>query len=83
MTRGKLRKAVGDTGIKGKLYKNLLAMYKSIKECIRTSDGLTDFNNCSFGLKQGCLASPILFSISSMNAQKKWHLLVIANSNLK
>ena len=63
MTRGKLWKVEGNTGIKGKLYKNLLAMYKSVKECIRTSNGLTDFYNCSFGLKQGCLASPILFSI--------------------
>ena len=42
---------------------NLLAMYKSVTACIRTSDGLTDFYNCSFGPKQVCLASPTLFSI--------------------
>ena len=34
-----------------------------MKACSRTSDGLTDFFNCLFGLKQGCQASPILFSI--------------------
>ena len=63
VNRNKLWKVVSNTGIKGKLYKNLLAMYKSVNSCIRTSDGLTDFFKCPFGLKQGCLASPILFSI--------------------
>ena len=38
-------------------------MYRSVKACVRTSDGLTDFFNCPVGLKQGFLASSILFSI--------------------
>ena len=63
INRRKLWKIVSDTGIKGKLYKNLFAMYTSVKACVRTSKGLTDFFNCTIGLKQGCLASPILFSI--------------------
>ena len=72
VNRGKLWKAVSDTGIKGKLCKSLLAMYKSVKACIRTSDGLTDFFNCPFGLKQECQASPILFSIFIPPTLKKW-----------
>ena len=63
MNRNKLWKVVSNTGIKGKLYKNLLAMYEFVNSCIRTRDGLTDFFKRPFGLKQGCLASPILFSI--------------------
>ena len=63
VNRRKLWKVVSDTGIKGKLYKNLLAMYRSVKACVRTNEGLTDFLDCPVGLKQGCLASPILFSI--------------------
>ena len=38
-------------------------MYTSVKACVRTSEGLTEFFNCAIGLKQGCLASPIPFSI--------------------
>ena len=38
-------------------------MYQSVKACVRTNEGLTSFFNCPLGLKQGCLASPILFSI--------------------
>ena len=51
-----------DTGIKGKLYKNLLSMYRSVNACVRINEGVTDFLNCPVGLKQCCLASPI-FSI--------------------
>ena len=63
INRSKLWKIVSKTGIKGKLYKNLLSMYQSVKACVRTNEGLTSFFNCPLGLKQGCLASPILFSI--------------------
>ena len=34
-----------------------------MKACVRTNEGLNSFFNCPLGLKQGCLASPILFSI--------------------
>ena len=40
INRRKLLKVVSDTGIKGKLYKNLMAMYTSVKACVRTSEGL-------------------------------------------
>ena len=63
VNRYKLWHLVSDTGIKGKLYKNLLSVYRSVKACVRTNEGVTDFLNCPVGLKQGCLASPILFSI--------------------
>ena len=43
INRRKLWKVVSDTGNKGKLYKNLLAMYNSVKACVRTSEGLTGF----------------------------------------
>ena len=38
-------------------------MYKTVKACVRTSTGLTDYFDSPIGLKQGCLASPILFSL--------------------
>ena len=53
-------------------------MYRSVKACVRTNDGLTDFFNCPIGLKQGCLASPILISvfINELAAE-------VENSNLR
>ena len=38
-------------------------MYKTVKACVRTTEGLTEYFDCPSGLKQGCLASPILFSM--------------------
>ena len=49
-----LRKVVSKTGIKSKQYKNLLNTYCSVKACVRTNDGLTDFFIWPIGLKQGC-----------------------------
>ena len=34
-----------------------------MKACVRTSEGLTEYFDCPSGLKQGCTASPILFSL--------------------
>ena len=61
VNRHKLWPVVSDTGIKGKLHTNLLSMYRSVKACVRTNEGVTDFLNCPVRLKQGCLASPIPF----------------------
>ena len=51
-----------NAGIKGKLFHALKSMYTSVKQCIRCNNKRSDYMNCTIGLKQGCLASPILFS---------------------
>ena len=61
--RSKLWDVLIRTGVKGKLFKTLQGMYKTVKACVRTTEGLTDYFDCPSGLKQGCTASPILFSI--------------------
>ena len=38
-------------------------MYAADKACILTQDGPTDLFDCSIGVKQGCPASPLLFSL--------------------
>jgi hypothetical protein len=48
-------------GIKGNLYKSLQGMYEGVKAYIRCNGSRTDYVNSTVGLKQGCLASPILF----------------------
>jgi hypothetical protein len=50
-------------GVHGKVLKVLRSMYGSLKSCVRTKHGLTDFFNCSKGTRQGCMLSPFLFSL--------------------
>ena len=50
-------------GVRGKLYRCVLSMYECVKVRIRAGDTLTDFINCTTGVKQGDVCSPILFSL--------------------
>ena len=50
-------------GISGHLYRSVHSIYKSVQSCVRANDSLTNFFDCPIGLKQGCLLSPVLFSI--------------------
>ena len=62
--RNILWRIIADKGIKGNMYYSLLSMYTSVNACrIKCSSGRSDYVNSSVGLKQGCLASPILFSL--------------------
>ena len=38
-------------------------MYKQDKACVLTSEGPTEMFECNIGVKQGCPASPLLFSL--------------------
>ena len=50
-------------GIKGKLYKCIRSMYEHVKCRVRSGALLTDQINCTAGVKQGDVCSPILFSL--------------------
>ena len=53
------------SGIQGKMLRTIKAMYASVQACVK-SNATTDlsvFFHCLQGLKQGCIASPILFSL--------------------
>ena len=51
------------TGIEGKMLRILRSMYRTVQTCVRSAAGSTDYFSCLQGLKQGCLASPTLFSL--------------------
>ena len=51
-----------NNGVKGKLYRAFHSMYKTVKACIKCNNERSDYVVSSVGLKQGCLASTILFS---------------------
>ena len=50
-------------GIKGKLFKCIRSMYQKVKTRVRCGDTLTDTINCTLGVKQGDICSPVLFSL--------------------
>ena len=49
-------------GIKGKLFRCIKSMHNNVNARVRCGDKLTDYVNCTAGVKQGDMCSPILFS---------------------
>ena len=47
----------------GKVLTSLQSMYAADQACVLTRDGPTGLFDCSIGVKQGCPASPLLFSL--------------------
>ena len=47
----------------GKVLASLKSMYAAHKACVLTEEGPTDLFECGIGVKQGCPASPLLFSL--------------------
>ena len=59
-----LFKRLRELGINGKFLSAIITMYSTLKACVRDKYGnLSDFFNCPVGVRQGCILSPILFSI--------------------
>ena len=46
-----------------KMIRILKAMYNSVKSCVRWGANLSPFFECPQGVKQGCLLSPLIFSL--------------------
>eukprot|EP00745_Piridium_sociabile_P014995 TRINITY_DN220_c0_g1_i2.p1 TRINITY_DN220_c0_g1~~TRINITY_DN220_c0_g1_i2.p1 ORF type:complete len:782 (+),score=58.82 TRINITY_DN220_c0_g1_i2:69-2414(+) len=49
--------------VRGKLYRCIRSMYREVKARIRKGAKLSDYVNCTSGVKQGDVCSPILFSL--------------------
>ena len=50
-------------GAGGKFLNIIKSMYEKVKSCVRSKEGLTNFLNYDRGVRQGCLLSPLLFSL--------------------
>jgi hypothetical protein len=50
-------------GMNGKFMTAVVAIYKTVLSCVRIEDRLTDFFECPVGLRQGCVMSPVTFSL--------------------
>ena len=49
--------------INGKFLNILLQMYCDVKACIKLNDNISDIFSCKTGVRQGCVLSPLLFSL--------------------
>ena len=49
--------------IDGKFLNALKSMYSNLTSCIRLPNGYTEFFKCNIGTRQGCIGSPLIFSL--------------------
>ena len=54
------RKGINEQSKFMKIFKT---MYSQLKSCVKTNNSLSQFFECSIGTRQGCLSSPIIFSL--------------------
>ena len=63
VNRQKLWQVLTTNGIKGNVFKAIYSMYACVKFCVRFNNECTNTFDCPVGLRQGCLLSPVIFSI--------------------
>ena len=51
------------SGMHGKVLTLIREVYSKVTAAVRTQEGLTELFDCTFGVRQGCMLSPILFII--------------------
>ncbi|MCG8044707.1 MAG: endonuclease/exonuclease/phosphatase family protein [Candidatus Thiodiazotropha taylori] len=54
------RKGINDDS---KIMKTFKSMYSQLKSCVKVSNSLSQFFECSIGTRQGCVSSPIIFTL--------------------
>ena len=58
------REKLWETLQKPRTYVNMLkSMYSSVQACVRWGGSISELFDCSLGVKQGCLFSPLIFSL--------------------
>src|SRR2546421_9185149 len=56
-------RAVGRMMMKGKIWRVVKNLYGEVGSCVRLGEEKTDWFSLEVGLRQGCVLSPILFSV--------------------
>ena len=54
---------VGDEGLNGKLWRVLVSIYKTVESSVKVNNELTDWFPVNTGVRQGCILSPIFYSL--------------------
>ena len=63
VNRNALWAVLRKSGVNGKLYRALKSIYASMSACVRDKCSYTNSFACTRGVKQGCLLSPLMFSL--------------------
>ena len=63
VNRNKLWEVLADLGVSTKFLNMLKAIYSRVQGCVRHGAHTSDVFDCPLGLRQGCVLSPILFSL--------------------
>ena len=58
-----MEKKISSYGLGEKFLKIIKSMYEKVKSCVRSRTGLTELFEYTRGVRQGCLLSPLLFSL--------------------
>lgn len=61
--RDGLWKRLGDEGVRGKLWRVVRNMYNVVQSAVLVGDEQTEWFELNTGVRQGCVMSPILFSL--------------------
>jgi len=61
--RDGLWKRLWDEGVRGKLWRVVQSMYRVVQSAVLVGEEQTEWFDLSTGVRQGCVMSPILFSL--------------------
>lgn len=61
--REKLLYLLLSMGLHGKMFRSLKGMYKEVKAAVCVGNKITEYFECISGVRQGCILSPLLFSM--------------------
>ena len=71
VNRNKLFQILKEQGVSSKMIRMIEGIYKVVEVIVRYGSDLTNKINCPWGVRQGCLFSPLLFSILITEVAKK------------
>jgi hypothetical protein len=61
--RGGLWQRVAEEGIKGKMWRVLKSIYRTVESCVKVKGDLSDWFTIETGVRQGCVLSPLLYAL--------------------